>query len=476
MLRQSQLAWLLAAAMMIIAPGCVEKKPAEEGGSQTEAPAAGGEATEQTDEAKSADSKPADSKSEEAKPEEAKPEEAKPAAKADEAKPEAAAKAATYETPLTAGIPGEGPLTTDDIKKWLDDPQNHEAIDFELPLGMAAAQTAIKGVEENPLTPAKIELGRQLYFDKRLSSDMTVSCADCHDPDEGFAKHTQFGVGIGGQEGGRNSPVSYNRILSDKQFWDGRAASLEEQAVGPIANPIEMGNTHDACVACLKGIDGYRMQFESVFGEEGVTIDNVGRAIAAFERVLVTGPSPFDYAENFKRFENISDEELAEIKTDDPEFYEEIQQAKKDVAAHPMSESAMRGWALFFDEQKTDCKACHAGANFTDEQYHNLGVGMAAEEPDLGRFAITNVDKERGAFKTPTLRNVEFSAPYMHDGSQKTLEEVVEWYAKGGHPNPHLSEKIKKLDLTAQEKADLVAFMKALSGPFPKVQRGRLPE
>ena len=139
---------------------------------------------------------------------------------------------------LTAGIPGEGSLSVEDIQAWLDNPQNHEPLDFELPLGLAAGASQIKGIEANPLTRAKIELGRQLYFDTRVSADNTVSCASCHHPDEGWAKHTQFGVGIGGQQGGRNSPVSYNRILSDLQFWDGRAGSLEDQAVGPIANAV----------------------------------------------------------------------------------------------------------------------------------------------------------------------------------------------------------------------------------------------
>lgn len=498
-LRNQPATWLCAVLLMAIMPGCAAKKDdAATPGSSTAASTDTQVESETTNEP--ATKEVADATTEpEAEPvakEDVTPKETvvakapaepatekKPAAEkpAAEKKPAAPAKAATakpptVDSPLTAGIPGEGPLTTEEIKKWLEDPKNHEVIDFELPLGMASAQAAIKGLDENPLTLAKIELGRQLYFDPRLSSDVTVSCASCHDPDEGYARQTQFGVGVDGQEGGRNSPVSYNRILSDKQFWDGRAESLEAQAVGPIANPIEMGNTHDACVVCLKGIEGYRLQFESIFGDEGVTIDNVGRALASFERVIVTGASPFDYAENAKRFADLSDEELAEIKTDDPEFYAEIEQAKKDAEAHPMSESAQRGWALFFDEQKTDCKACHAGANFTDEQYHNLGVGMDADDPDLGRFTESKDEKHRGAFKTPTLRNVEFSAPYMHDGSQQTLEEVVEWYAKGGHPNPHLSDKIKKLDLTDQDKADLVAFMKALTGPFPKVERNRLPK
>ena len=140
-----------------------------------------------------------------------------------------------------------------------------------------------------------------------------------------------------------------------------------------------------------------------------------------------------------------------------------------------MSESAIRGQELFFSE-RANCTACHAGANFTDEKYHNLGVGMASEQPDRGRAEITGNEAETGAFKTPTVRNVTLSAPYMHDGSQATLLEVVEWYAKGGHPNPHLSDKMKKLELSEQDKADLVAFMEALTGEFAEVERGRLPQ
>ena len=140
-----------------------------------------------------------------------------------------------------------------------------------------------------------------------------------------------------------------------------------------------------------------------------------------------------------------------------------------------MSDSAKRGRELFFTD-KANCTACHVGANLTDEKYHNLGVGMDKEKPDIGREEVTKDPKDHGAFKTPTIRNVALSAPYMHDGSQKTLEEVVEWYAKGGHPNPNLSEKIKKLNLTDQDKKDLVEFMKACTGDFPKINRERLPE
>ena len=297
----------------------------------------------------------------------------------------------------------------------------------------------------------------------------------------GYAKDTQFGVGINGQQGGRNSPVAYNRIVSGKQFWDGRAGSLEEQAVGPIANPIEMGHTHEGCVKSLSDIEGYRIQFEKIF-PDGVTIDNVGKAIASFERAIVTGPAPYDYWDELRKFETSYAEDLADldaIKEEDPDEYAAItaqyDALKQASAAHPMSESAQRGAELFFSE-RVGCTACHVGANFTDEKYHNLGIGMDQEKPDLGLAAITKNEADTGAFKTPTCRNVELTAPYMHDGSIATLEEVVEWYAKGGHPNPHLSDKIKKLDLTAQEKQDLVAFMKSLTGPLPEVEHERLPQ
>ncbi|MEZ6053249.1 MAG: cytochrome c peroxidase [Planctomycetaceae bacterium] len=378
---------------------------------------------------------------------------------------------------LYAGVPGEGPLSVEEVKTWLATPGVHESLSVTLPLGLSLGQNEMKGLDVNPLTRAKIELGRQLYFDGRLSSDGTISCGSCHDPAQGWAAQTQFGVGVDGQTGNRNSPVSFNRILSGPQFWDGRAESLEAQAVGPIANPIEMANTHDAAVETVKNLEGYRLQFDAVFGEDSVNIDNIGKALATFERAIVTGPSPYDYYADLKPFldQFPTEEDLADLKEDDPDLFAKYEAIKALSEEHPMSESAIRGRDLFFSD-KANCTACHVGANFTDEKYHNLGVGMDAEEPDLGRFVVTGEEKDKGAFKTPTVRNVEFTAPYMHDGSQKTLEEVVEWYAKGGHPNEWLSDKIKKLDLTDQDKADLVAFMKSLSGPFPKIEQKRLPE
>lgn len=375
---------------------------------------------------------------------------------------------------LLLGIPGKGALKQAEIEAWLADEKNHKPLSVTLPVGLKRAAANIVGIKENPMTRAKIELGRQLYFDTRLSKDNSVSCASCHSPAEGFGAHTQFGVGIEKQEGNRNSPISYNRILSGPQFWDGRAASLEEQAVGPIANPIEMGHTHEAVVKLLKANQGYAIQFKKIF-DDGVTIDNVGKAIATFERAIVTGPAPFDYYDAVAKIEKNLGEDLEFLAEDEPELFVQYQTLKRKSAANPMSESAVRGYELFFDK-KVNCAQCHSGANFSDEKYHNLGVGMDQDKPDLGRFEVTKEEKDKGAFKTPTIRNVEFSAPYMHDGSHKTLKEVVEWYNKGGLANRFLSKDVKKLNLNEQQVNDLVEFMKACSGSFPEIESGRLPE
>ncbi|MFM7034291.1 MAG: cytochrome-c peroxidase [Planctomycetia bacterium] len=376
----------------------------------------------------------------------------------------------TLGTPsLTAGVPGSGPITLEQIDAWLSNPKNLVEFDVNLPFGLAQGMHQMKGPGKNPMTRAKIELGRQLYFDPRLSLDSTISCASCHDPSMGYTAHTKTGVGIKGQKGGRNSPVSFNRILSGAQFWDGRADSLEAQAIGPIQNPIEMGFSHEGVVNRLGEIPVYRKQFEKIFGE--LTIARVGEAIAVFERAIVTGPSPYDFNEQLRSFEGLDQHDISE----DPDLALKYAETKAALEKSPMSESARRGREIFFTE-KGNCSACHVGANLTDEKFHNIGVGMDQPNPDVGRFAISSDPKDTGAFKTPTIRNVALTAPYMHDGSQATLEEVVEWYDKGGHPNPNLSDKIRPLNLTADEKADLVEFMKACTGPTPTVETSRLPE
>lgn len=378
---------------------------------------------------------------------------------------------------LTSGIAGDGPLTFEQASEWFNNPRNHKTLDVELPSNLAGGKNAIFIPEDNPLTRAKIELGRQLYFEPRLSRNSEISCADCHHPTSGWARETQFGVGVEGQTGNRNSPTSFNRILSREQFWDGRAESLEAQAVGPIANPVEMSSTHELAVKFVSDNPIYRFEFEKVFGH-APNIDDIGRALAAFERVIVTGPAAYDAYEELSRLERAFAEDLEDLKAfeeDDPELYARYIEAKQAAEAQPMSESAIRGREFFFSA-KANCAACHVGVNFTDEEYHNLGVGMEVAEPDLGRFEVTGNEKDKGAFKTPTLRNIAQSGPYMHDGSQRTLREVVDWYAQGGHPNPTLSDKIKKFDASEQDRQDLVAFMEALTGEFPKVEVDRLPE
>lgn len=308
-----------------------------------------------------------------------------------------------------------------------------------LPLGLQEEAAYIP--PDNPLTSEKISLGRQLYFDGRLSADGTVSCATCHAPDKGFSDGRSTSTGIKGQVGGRNAPVTFNRLFSQEQFWDGRSPSLEDQALGPIQNPIEMGNTLKKMTAKLHTIQGYRSQFKQVFGTD-VNAAGVAKAIASFERSLVCGNSAFD------RYEDGDDAAL--------------------------SESEQRGLELF--RERGNCIRCHTGFAFTDERYHNIGVGMDKANPDLGRFKVTKKESDKGAFKTPTLRNIGASGPYFHDGSAKTLEDVVEFYDKGGTKNPNLSNEMKRLLLSVPEKVDLVAFLKSLSCPDLKVAAPTLPK
>jgi cytochrome c peroxidase len=300
------------------------------------------------------------------------------------------------------------------------------------PLGLPPVQWP----EDDPYSAAKVELGKFLYFDKRLSPDDSVSCASCHAPEKAFTDGAAVSTGIGGQKGGRSAPTVINRAYSTEQFWDGRAASLEEQAKGPIANPIEMTSektadaAHAAVVKRLKGVPGYMKMFQKAFDTKEVTIDHVAKAIATFERTIYSGNAPFD------RY-NAGDKKA-------------------------MTAAQIRGMDIFFN--KTACDSCHLGFNFTDGSYENIGIGMDKPKPDLGRFVVSGKDDDQGAFKTPTLRDIEHTAPYMHDGSLKTLEAVLEHYDKGGIKNPHLDARIKPLKLSKEDKADLLAFLKALSG------------
>lgn len=282
---------------------------------------------------------------------------------------------------------------------------------------------------------ATAELGKLLFFDKRLSPDKTVSCASCHDPRKGWGDGLPLAIGIGKAKGTRNSQTILNAVLyagQDKQtlFWDGRASSLKEQALHPLVNPVEMGSTKEGVVKTLASIKGYRPYFKKAFGDEIVDIDRVAEALAAFEKTLVSMDAPFD------RYE------------------------AGETSA--VSTSAVAGFKLFLG--KGTCTACHSSKLFSDVDFHNIGVGQDKNPPDLGRFEVTKEDRGRGAYRTPTLRNLRFTAPYMHDGSMKTLEEVVDFYDRGGIDNEWLDPDIQPLQLTAAEKRDLIAFMDALNG------------
>ena len=336
-----------------------------------------------------------------------------------------------------------------------------------IPAGLPESLYGILIPPDNPMTTEKVDLGKKLYFDKRLSVDDTVSCATCHDPALGFADGKPVGEGIQGKKGARNSPTVLNSMFNVDQFWDGRAKSLEEQARGPLINPVEMAMpSHDAVAEKVRGISEYGPAFEKAFGPNSINIDNIAKAIASFERTQLSGNSAFD------------------------RFVAGQQDA--------ISESARRGFELF--KGKARCITCHefnpTNAFFTDYKFHNIGVGMKASanfEPlarqvlnlaqegklteqeldklsltegfsELGRFMVSRQPKDVGAFKTSTLRDIELTAPYMHDGSQKTLKEVIEFYNKGGEPNPNLDGGIRKLDLTETEIDDLVEYMKTLTG------------
>ena len=327
-----------------------------------------------------------------------------------------------------------------------------DSYELDVPLGLNARNVRIP--KENPLTAEKIELGKQLYFDTRLSEDSTISCASCHDPKLGWSNGERFATGVGGQVGGRSAPTIINsaymnagspRFGTVPQFWDGRAKDLEGQATGPIQNPIEMNMKMDQAIERLNKIEGYRKQFQEIFGTD-VTEEGIAHAIASFERTILSGDAPID------RY-LAGDEEA-------------------------MSEAAIRGWKVFDNGNKGNCSACHKYPNFSDGAYHNIGVGMDAEKPDLGRFEVSKITGDKGRFKTPTLREIHRTAPYMHDGSEATLEDVVEFYVKGSIANPYLDEEMKKLNLTDQEKADLVTFMKEglASDNYPDVEPPALPE
>lgn len=295
--------------------------------------------------------------------------------------------------------------------------------------------------EDNKLTPARAELGKALFFDPRLSGSDWISCATCHNPALGWSDGLRTGYGHGMNRLGRATPTIINAAFNPIQMWDGRKPNLEEQALGPISADVEMNMELAGLVKKLEQIPGYRPMFEKAYPGAGVTGNTIGKAIASFERTVLSTESPFDRW----RMGN-------EKAVDD---------------------SVKRGFALFTG--KANCVTCHQGFNFTDNGFHNIGVKDLGPAPDLGRFNERKIASMKGAFKTPTLRDIALTKPYMRNGIYGTLEEVVEHYDRGGDVKDNLSPNIKPLNLTAREKADLVAFMKSLTGAPMHVSIPQLP-
>jgi cytochrome c peroxidase len=315
---------------------------------------------------------------------------------------------------LAADAPPDLPRDTLPAKLALD----------EVPLGLEPRPIP----KESPLTEQRVGLGRRLFFDPILSADNTVACASCHQPAHGFAGIEARPRGIRGRRAARRAPSLFNRAYGTAFFWDGRETTLEGQALRPIADPAEMGSSVAGALDRLRADPTYKSQFEVAFAD-GVTAANLGRSLASFERVLLRGDSAFD---RFRR--------------------------KGDAKAL----TAQERQGLWLYESKGRCWRCHAGANFTDEAYLNTGVGWGKDPADLGRFAVTKKEADRGRFKTPTLRGVSLTGPYMHDGSLTSLEEVVEFYNRGGGANPNLDPVLAPLNLSKGEVDGLVALLKAL--------------
>lgn len=297
-----------------------------------------------------------------------------------------------------------------------------------IPLGLSALMPV---PSDNSLTAAKTALGRRLFFDKRLSRDGRVACASCHKPEHGFADDRPVSIGVGGRTGRRNAPSLLNRAYATALFWDGRAASLEEQALAPMVNDAELANTYEEIARRLGGDPSYVRAFREAFGEGAPTSARAAQALASFTRTLLSGASPAD------RYERLGD-------------------------TRALSPAAARGLVLF--RGKARCEVCHDGPLFSDGRFHNTGVSWGRLPLDRGRFEVTGLEVHRGAFRTPSLRHVSRTAPYMHDGSLSTLAEVVGFYDRGAGPNPDLDGLIRPLGLTAGERRDLLAFLEALTG------------
>ena len=310
------------------------------------------------------------------------------------------------------------------------------------PLGM---EFFFKEAKTQPV-PSRVRLGRWLFYDTRLSSDRTISCASCHRPEYAFSDRSPVSTGVRGQKGKRKAPSIINLAVTPRMmdqtesevtthlFWDGRAASLEAQVSGPIENAVEMGSSHAEMVASLTRVQGYRPYFREAFGTERITAERISAAIADYERTRVSGNSPYD------RWR-----------------YGHQQDA--------VSPQAKLGFELFDD--KARCGQCHTGSNFTDNRFWNLGIGWDPERAqfeDEGRFLATGDARDHGAFKTPGLREVSLHPPYMHDGSLPTLRDVVEFYNRGGAPNPYHTRRLVPLGLTSGEIDAIVSFLRTLEG------------
>ena len=280
---------------------------------------------------------------------------------------------------------------------------------------------------DNPMTPEKVALGQQLFFDERLSADGSKSCYSCHVCEHGLSDGLPKAIGAGNQQLPRNSPTLWNIGYHQQFYWDGRSPSLEKQALAAWTG-ANMGANADEIVAKLNALQDYRSQFQKVF-QSDATPDNVVKAIAAFERTIISGNTAWD---RWKAGDNTA-----------------------------LSESAWRGWNIF---QSIKCNNCHDGVLFTDQQFHNIGIGMDQKDPDVGRFKVTNNAQDTGAFKTPTLRDVARSAPYFHDGSANTLEEAVDIMLGGGKPNQYLDTKnLQPHKLLPEQREALLDFLRSLT-------------
>lgn len=296
----------------------------------------------------------------------------------------------------------------------------------EPPLGLQAA--ALKFESSPDPTGAWLALGRRLFFDPLLSSDGSISCASCHRPSHGFADPRPLSVGVAGRSTLRHAPALLNRALGRAFMWDGRATTLEEQVLRPIVNPLEMDLSLEDALQRLALDEGYASGFRDLTGSEPRETD-LSRALATFVRRLWHAGSSVD------RFRS------------------------GDVRALSPAEKA----GMWVYESRGGCWRCHGGANFTDESFHNTGIGAVDGVALPGRMGFTGAREDRGAFKTPTLRGLTLTGPYMHDGSLASLEEVIAFYRRGGQANPDLDGNLRALELSDQDASNLVAFLRALS-------------